>query len=56
MVLLAQTFLRGMIDTCRSYGYACTVAVVSMKLFIDKKLDKELWHCNSNQGHNNVSH
>ena len=28
------------------------IAVVNTKLFINKKLDKESWHCNINPGSN----
>ena len=44
--LLVQKFLR-----YRVYG-SYGVSVVNTKMFINKKLDKELWHCSINPGSN----
>ena len=44
--LLVQKFLR-----YRVYG-SYGISVVNTKMFINKKLDKESWHCKINSGSN----
>ena len=46
MGLLVQKFLR-----YRVYGLH-GISVVNTKMFINKKLDKESWHCSINPGRN----
>ena len=44
--VLVQKFLRYRV--CGSYG----ISVVNTKVFNNKKLDKESWHCSMNPGSN----
>ena len=47
MGVLVQKFLRYKVDG--SNGYTI-IAVVNTKLIINKKLDRESWHCSISQG------